>query len=294
MLLPDALLALLDEGVVSRVLRPLKSGKEASLYVVEAEGGICAAKVYKEASKRNFRQRQDYVEGRQVRNSRLQRAMVKGSDFGRAERETAWQKMEASALDRLAAAGIRVPRVHQRAESVILMDLVIDRFGEPAPQLASQRYTRDEALKVHLELVRTIARMLVAGVIHGDLSEYNILAAAEGLTVIDLPQAIDAARNSNAKRLLVRDVANITRFFTRFAPELKKSQYGEEMWLLYEQTALTPDSPLTGRVQAARGIVDAQIVLREIAIAKAEAAKRKEIAAIREQQRLDKLGSSRG
>lgn len=284
MLLPDPLRALLDDGVVQQVLRPLKSGKEASLFVVRVDDRICAAKVYKEAHHRSFRQRQDYVEGRQVRNSRLQRALDGGSRFGRQQRETVWQHAEADALGRLAAAGVRVPRVIQRADSVLIMDLVCDRFGEPAPQLAMLRYTRADAVGAHLHLMHEISRMLCAGVIHGDLSEYNILAAAAGLTIIDLPQAVDAASNTGAKRLLLRDVANITRFFARYAPELRRSEFGPEMWLLHEQSTLRPDSRLTGRYHAARGHVDEQIVLREIAAAKADAAKRAAIAAARAAQ----------
>ena len=289
MLLPDPLRALLDEGVVQQVLRPLKSGKEAALFVVLADDRICAAKVYKEVARRNFRQRQDYVEGRQVRDTRLQRAMAQGKGFGKEKSEEAWQAAEAAALDRLGAAGVRVPRAHQRAEGVLLMDLVVDAQGEPAPQLAAIRYDAPGARQAHAHLMAEIARMLGAGLIHGDLSEYNILAAAAGLTIIDLPQAIDVMKNRNAERLLLRDVANVTRFFTRFAPELKRSQYGEEMWLLYQQGLLRPDSKLTGRVALARGTVDAQIVLREIAAAKAEAAKRAEVAQWREEKRQAKI-----
>lgn len=290
MLLPDPLRTLIDDGVVQQVLRPLKSGKEASLFVVRVEGRICAAKVYKEAKHRSFRQRQDYVEGRQVRNTRLQRAMDGGSSFGRQAREAVWQHAEADALNKLVAVGVRVPRVIQRAEGVLLMDLVCDRHGEPAPQMAMLRYTRADALGAHLHLMHEIARMLCAGVIHGDLSEYNILAAAAGLTIIDLPQAVDAASNTGAKRLLLRDVANITRFFSRYAPELRRSEFGQEIWLLHEQSTLRPDTPLTGRFQAARGRVDEQIVLREIAAAKADAAKREEIARAREDQHRAKAG----
>lgn len=288
MLLPEPLRNLLEEGVVQQVLRPLKSGKEASLYVVRAEDRVCAAKVYKEVKHRSFQQRSDYTEGRKVRDSRAQRAMDKGTGFGREQRESAWHLAEARALDRLGAAGVRVPRLLQRCEGVLLMDLVVDARGEPAPQLATLRFDRDQARRAHYELILGIAKMLHAGLIHGDLSEYNVLSAVNGLTIIDLPQAVDAARNTSAKKLLLRDVANITRFFARFAPELLRSEYGQEMWLLYEQTALTPDTQLTGRFKAARGTVDAQIVLREIASAKAEAAKRQEIAAWREQARLNK------
>jgi RIO kinase 1 len=286
MLLPDALLALIDEGVVQQVLRPLKSGKEASLYVVLAEDRICAAKVYKQATQRNFHNRADYTEGRAVRDSRLQRSMERGSTFGRAQREEAWQQSESDALRRLAAFGVRVPQVHQRADGVLLMDLVTDRDGEPAPQLASMRFTRDEAYDAHREVMHQIAHMLLAGLVHGDLSEYNILGGAAGLTIIDLPQAVDAARNTSAKRLLMRDVGNLTRFFARFDPNIRRSEFGEEIWLLHEQGALSKDSKLTGRLQAARSLADEAIIAREVAAAKADAVKRAEIAAAREAKRL--------
>jgi len=281
MLIPDRLQAMIEDGLVQRVLRPLKSGKEAEVFIVEADGDICAAKVYKEMHRRNFRQRGDYVEGRRSGDSREDRAVAGGSRFGRERQEAAWQTAEADTMRRLEAAGVRCPRLRHRGEGVILMDLVVGADGQPAPQLVTRRFTRDEALRWHYQLVREVARMLCAGVVHGDLSEYNILHAHDGPRIIDFPQATDAARNSNAKRLLLRDVTSLCRFFARFAPELQRSQFGQEMWLLYEQTALTPDTPLTGRFTEARKVVDAQIILREVAAAKAEAARRKEIAALR-------------
>lgn len=282
MLIPDRLRTMIEDGFITRILRPLKSGKEAEVFIVEAEGGICAAKVYKEAHRRNFRQRQDYVEGRRSGDSRQDRAMAKGSRFGQAKSEAAWQTAESDTMRRLNAAGSRIPRLRQLGDGVLLMDLVLGADGQPAPQLATQRFDRDKAMRWHRGLVGEIARMLCAGVVHGDLSEYNILHAADGPVIIDFPQATDAARNSNAKRLLLRDVANLTRFFSRFAPELRRSEYGQEMWLLHEQGALKPDSDLTGRFAAARGAADAAIVLREIEAAKRDAAKREEIRALRE------------
>ncbi len=293
MLLPDRLRSLIDDGVIRQVLRQLKSGKEASLYIVEDEHGVCAAKVYKEAQNRSFQQRQDYVEGRRVRDSRQQRAMSTGSSFGKQQRETMWQHAEGDALAQAAAGGVRVPRMRQRCEGVLLMDLICDRNGEPAPQLAMTRFTPADARMAHQALMQQVARLLCAGLVHADLSEYNVLVAVDGLTIIDLPQAVDAARNTHAKKLLLRDIANVTRFFSRYAPELRRSEYGQEMWLLYEQSVLRPDSPLTGRYQAARTVADAQIVLREIAAAKAEAAKRAEVAQWREQQRLEKIQRNR-
>ena len=282
MLVPDRLNTLIDEGFIQAVLRPLKSGKEAAVFVVEMDGVLRAAKVYKEMKLRNFRNRHDYLDGRQSGDSREQRAMDRGSKYGKQQREEAWQSAEAKALDTLHAAGVRIPRVHQHLDGVIIMDLVVDARGEPAPQLAMCQFSRDEALRYHQMLMKQIQRMLCAGLIHGDLSEYNVLLAGDGPVIIDLPQAIDATKNNNAKRILIRDVGNLTRFFSRFAPELRRTDYAQELWLLLENAALTPDTPLTGRFQAARQVVDTAIVLREIAAAKEEAAKRAEVKAWRE------------
>ncbi len=289
MLVPDSLREMLDLGTIQRVLRQLKSGKEASVFVVVAEDRECAAKVYKRIEARTFRQRQDYVEGRQAADSREQRAMDRGSRFGKQKREEAWQNAEAAAMRRLAAAGVRIPRLIANHEGVLLMDLVRDAAGEPAPQIAAGRYDRGEALRQHYAIVHQVAAMLRAGLVHADLSEFNILSAADGPTIIDLPQAVDATANNNAKRLLVRDVANITRFFARFAPELKRTDYANEMWLLYENQALRPDTRLTGRFHQAREAVDAQVVLRAIEEAKQEAAKREEVRQWREEQKRSKL-----
>ncbi len=277
MLIPDRLRELLDDGIIQEILRPLKSGKEAAVFVVVADGVTVAAKVYKQADKRNFRQRADYTEGRNTGDSREQRAISNGSKFGKARSEAAWQDSEAAAMRVLHAAGVRIPKPLANCDGVLLMELVRGADGGPAPQLGASRFTRDQALRVHYDIMQQIARMLCAGYVHADLSEFNILDAVEGAVIIDLPQAVDAARNNNAKRLLVRDVASITRFFSRFAPELQRSAYGEELWLMHQHGSLRPDSKLTGRVQAARGVVDAQIVLRAIEDAKRDAAKREEI-----------------
>jgi RIO kinase 1 len=284
MLVPDRLRALIDDGFVQEVLRPLKSGKEASVFIVRSEGAIRAAKVYKDAKNRTFRSQGDYTEGRRVGDTRQQRAMDRGSRFGKEQREAAWQRTEAEAMSRLHAAGVRLPRVHACIDGILLMDLVVDARGEPAPQLASCRLDREQAVRYHQLIIRQIAIMLCAGLIHGDLSEYNILHAADGPVIIDLPQAIEVARNNSAKRLLLRDVANVTRYFARFAPEVRRGDYGNEMWLLLENSALRPDSPLTGRFQAARAVVDTAIVLREIQAAKEEAAKREEVKQWREER----------
>jgi RIO kinase 1 len=285
MLIPESLRILIDEGFIQEIIRPLKSGKEAAVFLVVVDGTICAAKVYKEIRHRNFRQRQDYVEGRQAGNSRDQRAMDRGTRFGKQKREEAWQNAEADAMRKLHAAGVRVPRPHGNHDGILLMDLVTYRDGQPAPQIAAGRFDRDSAVRFHRLIMQEIAKMLCLGVVHGDLSEFNILEASDGPVIIDFPQAVDAARNNNAKRLLLRDVANVTRFFARFAPELRRTAYGEEMWLLNEQRLLKPDSQLTGRFQAARTVVDAQVVLQAIEDAKRDAAKREEVRKWREEKK---------
>jgi RIO kinase 1 len=294
MLIPDRLNDLVAEGFIQSVVRPLKSGKEAAVFVVMVDGHQRAAKVYKGLNQRNFRNRHDYLDGRQTGDSRQQRAMDKGSRFGKKQSEEAWQGAEATAMSTLFAAGVRIPKVHQHLDGVILMDLVLGDDGEPAPQLAACRFTREQALRSHHMLMQQIARMLCAGLVHGDLSEYNVLLAPDGPVIIDLPQAIDATKNNNAKRILLRDVGNITRFFTRWAPELRRSDYGQEMWLLLEHAALTPTTPLTGQFTQARQIVDTAIVLREIQSAKEDALKRAEVKAWREEQARLKAEKSQG
>jgi RIO kinase 1 len=293
MQMPQSLLDLLDDGVVQEVIRPLKSGKEASVFVVRADDAVCAAKVYKEARHRNFRQRLDYVEGRQVGDSRRQRAMDRGSRYGKAQREAAWQEVEAQAMQRLLAAGVRVPRVSNAGGGVLLMDLVLDARGEPAPQMAHVRFTREEAARTHAMLLRQITRMLCAGLIHADLSEFNVLIAADGPMIIDFPQAVEAAKNNQAKRLLQRDIGNVTRYLGKFDPGLFKGRFGDEMWQLYQSTELRPDSVLTGRYQAPTGGVDAELILREVQAAKAEAAKRELVQAIRRERAQQNPGRAR-
>ena len=273
---PARLQALIAEGLIDKVVRQLKSGKEADVYVVRCGDETCAAKVYKEAHKRSFRQAVDYTENRKVRNSRQARAMAKGTTFGRKQQEAAWQSAEVDALYRLAAAGVRVPRPNNFHDGVLLMELVADDQGDAAPRLNDLTFSDAEAQQHHATLIGEVVRMLCAGVIHGDLSEFNILLAADGPVIIDLPQAVDAAGNNHAPRMLIRDVDNLRNFFGQHAPALLSTQYGPEIWALYAGGVLVPDMPLTGRYEHQPGAVDLSGVLREIENARLEEAARLE------------------
>ncbi len=267
---PPRLQALMDEGLIDTVVRQLKSGKEADVYVVRSGDDTCAAKVYKEANKRGFRQAVDYTENRKVRNSRQGRAMAKRTAYGREQQEAAWQSAEVDALYRLAAAGVRVPRPGNFHDGVLLMELVADADGDAAPRLNDLAFTEAEALQHHATLIGEVVRMLCAGVIHGDLSEFNVLLAADGPVIIDLPQAVDAAGNNHAPRMLMRDVDNLRNFFAQYAPALRNTQFGPEIWSLYAAGRLMPDMPLTGRYERQAGEVDLSAVLREIEDARLE------------------------
>ena len=272
---PPRLQILVDEGLIDTVVRQLMSGKEAMVYVVRSGDDTRCAKIYKEATNRSFRQAVDYTENRKVKNSRQARAMAKGTKFGRQATEAAWQSAEVDALYRLAAAGVRVPTPYNFAEGVLLMELVTDADGDAAPRLNDCVFTADEARGHHATLVKEVVRMLCAGVVHGDLSEFNVLLAADGPVIIDLPQAIDAAGNNHANRMLLRDVANLRNFFGQFAPELLKTNFGDEIWSLYESGALQVETPLTGRFARKTGPVDVGNVMREVDDAKAEEAARR-------------------
>ena len=271
---PQRLQALIAEGLIDSVLRQLKSGKEADVYVVICGDEVRAAKIYKDANDRSFRQAVDYTENRKVKNSRQARAMAKGTRYGRAQQEAAWQSAEVDALYRLAAAGVRVPQPFNFLEGVLIMELVADADGQAAPRLNDLSMDADDALRHHAALIREVVRMLCAGVVHGDLSEFNILIGADGPVIIDLPQAVDAAGNNHAAAMLERDVANLRHFFGRFAPELLATDYGREIWALYQKGLLTPDSPLTGKVEETQDSADVQAVLREIKAALADEARR--------------------
>lgn len=271
---PARLQALIDEGLIDSVVRQLKSGKEADVYVVRCGDETRAAKVYKQAQQRSFRQAVDYTENRKVRNSRQARAMAKGTAYGRQQQEAAWQSAEVDALYRLDAAGVRVPRPNNFHDGVLLMELVADAQGDAAPRLADLDFSDDEAQRHHATLIGEVVRMLCAGVIHGDLSEFNILLAADGPVIIDLPQAVDAAGNNHAPRMLLRDVDNLRRFFGRHAPALLATQFGAEIWALYAGAQLVPGMPLTGRYAHRHGTVDLSGLLREIEDARLDEAAR--------------------
>ena len=271
---PKRLQPLVEEGVIDSVVRQLMSGKEAMVFVVRSAGDVRCAKVYKEADKRSFRQAVDYTENRKTKNSRQARAMAKGTRFGRQAQERAWQSAEVDALYRLAAAGVRVPKPYNFHEGVLLMELVTDAQGNAAPRLNDVELTPAEATQMHHQLVDEVVRMLCAGVVHGDLSEFNVLVGADGPVIIDLPQAVDAAGNNHAPRMLVRDVDNLRRFFGRFAPELLATDYGKEIWSMYQAGTLTPDAALTGRYEQDESAVDVEGVMREIDDARLEEAAR--------------------
>ena len=271
MKVPPRLQSLVEEGLIDTVVRQLMSGKEAMVYVVRCGDETRCAKIYKEANNRSFRQAVDYTENRKVKNSRQARAMAKGTKFGRESQEAAWQSAEVDALYRLAAAGVRVPQPFNFADGVLLMELVTDADGDAAPRLNDVSFTPAQARQHHTTLVGEVVRMLCAGVVHGDLSEFNILLAHSGEdgsddfpVIIDLPQAVDAAGNNHAQRMLLRDVANLRDFFGQFAPELLKTQFGAEIWSLYQSGLLSNDTPLTGGYERAPGAVDLGSVMREI------------------------------
>ncbi len=272
---PKRLQSLIEEGLIDAVVRQLMSGKEAMVYVVRVGDETRCAKVYKEATERSFRQAVDYTENRKVKNTRQARAMAKGTKFGRQAQEAAWQSAEVDALYRLAAAGVRVPRPYNFCDGVLLMELVTDEHGDAAPRLNDVQFTPEDARRHHATLIREVVRMLCAGVVHGDLSEFNILVAADGPVIIDLPQAIDAAGNNHAKRMLLRDVENLRNFFGGFAPDLLRTDFGLELWSLYERGVLTTDTVLTGRFERKLGAVDVGGVIREIDDARAEEAARR-------------------
>lgn len=264
MKIPKRIQPLVEDGLVDEVIRQLMSGKEATVYVVRCGSEIRCAKVYKEANKRSFKKAVQYQEGRKVRNSRRARAMEKGSKYGRSEQESSWQTAEVDALHRLANAGVRVPEPYCCIDGVLLMELVTDEDGDVAPRLGDVDMPPEIALEDHAMMMQYITRMLCAGIVHGDLSEFNVLVDESGPVVIDLPQAVDAAGNNHAEMMLARDVNKIRDYYALYAPELKNTQYAKEIWALYENGELHPDVELTGLFEEAEELADVDTVLNEI------------------------------
>lgn len=273
---PKRILPLIEDGLVDEVLRPLMNGKEAEVFVVRCGDEVRCAKVYKEAAKRSFKKAVQYREGRKVRNSRRARAMEKGSKFGRKEQEDVWQNAEVDALYRLADAGVRVPKPYGCFDGVLLMELVCDDEGRVAPRLNDVSMTADQAREDHYVVMVYVMRMLCAGLVHGDLSEFNVLVDDYGPVIIDLPQAVDAAANNNAFAMLERDVANMTHYYGQYAPDLLNTRYADEIWALFEDGALNPDLELTGEFEDSGELADVDAVLEEIKAAFAEEEERKE------------------
>lgn len=268
---PKGLQPLIDDGIIDAVLRPLKSGKEASVYVVRAGEEIRCAKVYKDMAQRSFQARVQYQEGRKVRGSRQARAIGKATKFGRREQEEAWKHAEVDALYALDKAGVHVPRAHGYFHGVLVMDLVTDADGHSAPRLGEVELSADQARAFHARLIGDVVRMLCVGMIHGDLSEYNVLVAPDGPVIIDFPQVVSAAGNNEARTMLLRDVHNLRDTLSRFAPELADTHYGEEMWALYQQGLLRLDTALTGRFTFDTRRADVSAVRMSIEDARQEA-----------------------
>ncbi len=282
---PKRILPLIEDGLVDEVLRPLMSGKEAAVFVVRCGQEIRCAKVYKEANKRGFKQAVQYQEGRKVRNSRRARAMEKSSKFGRDQQEEAWQNAEVDALYKLAGAGVRVPEPYGCFDGVLLMELVTDDAGQVAPRLNDVSMTAEQAREDHAVVMTYVMRMLCVGLVHGDLSEFNVLVDDYGPVIIDLPQAVDAAANNHAKWMLERDVNNMTAYYGQYAPELLKTKYAKEIWSLFENGKLDPDYELTGLFHEIEVAADVDSVLQEIKAAFEEEQERKE--RMRDAQEMD-------
>ncbi|GFN46971.1 PA4780 family RIO1-like protein kinase [Candidatus Regiella insecticola] len=264
MKIPKRIQPLVDDGLVDEVIRQLKSGKEADVYVVRCGSKIRCAKVYKEAEDRSFKQAVQYKEGRKVRNSRSARAMAKGSKFGRKQQEKIWQTAEVDALYVLANSGVRVPQPYGCTDGVLLMELITDETGLAAPRLSDVSLTEEEAIVDYQMILQSVVRMLCAGLIHGDLSEFNVLVDANGPVIIDLPQVVNAAANNHAKSMLERDVNNLTRFYGQFAPQLLARQDAKEMWALYQDGKLYPETQLTGYFVDSTPTADVEGLMDEI------------------------------
>lgn len=270
MKIPKRLQPLVDDGLIDDVLYQLMSGKEATVFVVKSQGEIRCAKVYKDAMKRSFKNAVQYQEGRKSKNSRRARAMEKGSSYGRKQLEDAWQNAEVDALFTLSKAGVRVPQPYGCYDGVLLMELVTIENGEVAPRLNDVSMSKEQALEDHAQVMLYVMLMLCAGLVHGDLSEFNVLVDDYGPVIIDLPQAVNAAANNNAFSMLQRDVRNMSDYYAEFAPEIQNTHYAEEMWALFEAGELTPDTILTGQFEFDESAADVDTVLEEIKAAFAE------------------------
>ena len=271
---PTALQPLIDDGVIDEVIRALKSGKEATVYLVRSGTQTRCAKVYRDMRQRSFQRRAQYQEGRKMRGSRQTRAMKKNTRFGRSEHESAWKNAEVDALYRLHAAGVRVPKPYGFFNDVLIMELVTDAGGQPAPRLGEIDLSPEQAREYHEFLMRQIVRMLNIGLIHGDLSEFNVLVGPDGPVIIDLPQVVNAAGNNGALAMLERDVNNIRGTLARFAPELLATEFAREIWSIYEQGELTADRKLTGQFTRDETLADSESVLLVVNDAREEAVRR--------------------
>ena len=278
---PHSLLSLVDEGLIDQVVRPLMSGKEAQVFLVRSGGELRVAKVYKEAQHRSFKQRAEYTEGRNVRSSRDQRAITKRTRHGRAQDEAAWRSAEVDMIYRLRAAGVRVPAPHHFVDGVLIMELVTDTDGQPAPRLGDLSLPAAEATRVFDRLLAEVIRMLAAGVVHGDLSDFNVLMGVDGPVIIDFPQAVDASSNHNARKLLLRDVDNLHRFLGKVIPGRQPPPFAQEMWNLYERGELTPDTRLSGRYRAVEKRVNTDDVFDLISDAERDERRRRETLGLR-------------
>ncbi len=278
---PKRIQPFVEAGLVDEVLRRLMSGKEADVFVVRCGDTIRCAKVYKEAAKRSFKKAAIYQEGRKVRNSRRARAMEKGSKFGRKQQEEIWQNAEVDALFKLANIGVRVPQPYICMEGVLLMELVTDGDGDVAAKLSDVSMSEEQALEDHALVMHYVKLMLCAGLVHGDLSEFNVLVNEDGPVIIDLPQAVDAAANNNARSMLERDIENMNHYYGQFAPQLLNARYAQEMWQLFEDGKLTPETELTGQFEVDESAADVDSIMEEIKAAMHE-----------EQERLERIRDS--
>jgi RIO kinase 1 len=281
MKIPKRIKPLVEDGLVDEVIRPLMSGKEADVFIVRCGTEIRCAKIYKEADKRGFKQATQYQEGRKVRNSRRARAMEKGSRFGRKEQEQVWQNTEVDALMRLARVGVRVPKAYGCFDGVLLMELICDEQGFEAPRLNDVAMSAVQAIEDHKLMMRYVVRMLCEGLVHGDLSEFNVLVDNHGPVIIDLPQVVNAAANNQAEHFLARDINKITAYYGLYAPEILDTRYAKEIWALYEAGELHPEAALSGEYYAIESDPDVDTVLEEIKQAMLE-----------EQQRIARLGEA--